>query len=114
MRVKQVRILNALYLGDVKYSRSGLADKLGHPDTNQLNQLVNGHGSFGDRLAAKLEDALGLPDGWMDTPHPGLWAHITTKDIDMNQVTRDILEGMSSSELANIVEAALNQIKSQS
>jgi len=33
---------------------------------SHLSQLLNDHGSFGEKIARRIEDAVGLPQGWMD------------------------------------------------
>ncbi|MBN49957.1 MAG: hypothetical protein CMN85_10480 [Spongiibacteraceae bacterium] len=52
-----------------KHSRGTIAQKMGYSDTNYVNQLYKGHGSFGGKTARKVESALNLPLGWMDELH---------------------------------------------
>lgn len=66
MDITQIRRANLQLLADHAESRLELAAKIGYADTNYLNQLLSGHGSFGGRTARKIEQALGLKDGWMD------------------------------------------------
>jgi hypothetical protein len=68
MEIKQIRIQNLSFLAD-KLGRSVVAAKMGYEDTNYLNQLCRGHGSFGSRTARKIEVALKLDVGWMDIIH---------------------------------------------
>lgn len=40
-------------------------------DTSFVNQLINKHCSFGEKVAWRLEVVIGLPAGWLDRePHP--------------------------------------------
>jgi hypothetical protein len=110
MRVKRIRQLNALYLADVKYGRAKLAEKLGHTETNQINQAVRGFGSFGDKFAAQFEDRLGLGEGWMDTPHPALWRQIDDKHVSDDEILDQLIQGMSTSDLARLVDKSLKRM----
>lgn len=68
MTRKQTRVNNLLLLSE-KYGRATIAERLGYEDTNYVNQLCRGHGSFGDKTAEKIESAFGLEAGWMDVAH---------------------------------------------
>jgi len=69
MDANQIRRLNINHLAEKLGDRGELARRLGYEDTNYLNQLCKGHGSFGDRTARKIEQSLGLKRGWMDHFH---------------------------------------------
>ena len=96
----------------MRHSRNQLAHLLGYPDVNYLNQIVKGHGAFGPKTAARFEDKLKLGEGWMDTPHPALWAELGEDKVDMEEVIADILEGMSTKDLATILDMSLSRLKS--
>jgi len=68
MTVNEIRRNNINTWAD-KLGRNLLAQKLGYPDTNYINQLCSGSGSFGSRTARRVETALSLPIGWMDIAH---------------------------------------------
>lgn len=86
MDANTCRRLNIRYLADHKYSRNFVADKLGYIGTNYINQLCGGFGSFGSRTARKIETVIGLPKGWMDSPHTDLYS------------IRDLAEGLDITE----------------
>lgn len=71
--LKKIRVANLSYWADFQ-GRQALGKKVGDDDCNHLNQLLNGHGSFGDRVAEKYETALNLPPLWLDVPHINLWS----------------------------------------
>ena len=63
--INKTRIANLKVL--VKgYSRIEFAKKIGYQNTNYLNQLLIGAGSFGNTTARKIEKNLGLPEGALD------------------------------------------------
>lgn len=101
MDVKDVRVLNARYLAD-KYGRDKLAEMLGKEDTNHLNQLVGGHGSFGRKVAAQFEEALNLGSLWMETPHPGLWGE---SEAEKQKYIDSICEGLSPADVPYFLTA---------
>ena len=68
MTVLEIRRANINYLAN-KWTRKELAKRLGYNDTVYVNQLCGGHGSFGNRVARKIEEKLGLGHGWMDKPY---------------------------------------------
>ncbi len=37
---------------------------------NQINQAINGKGGFPEHMAKTVEEAVGLPFGWLDQPYP--------------------------------------------
>lgn len=67
MEIKDIRKHNINLLAG-KYGRTAIADKLGYPDNNYVNQLCGGHTNIGSRTARKIEAAFGLATGWMDYP----------------------------------------------
>lgn len=68
MEIKEIRIENLNLLLET-YSRKQLASEMGYQDTNYLNQLCGGHGSFGSATARKIERCADLTKGWMDVRH---------------------------------------------
>lgn len=79
MNLREIRRLNALVQEKLAGERKELAKLLGYDDTNQLNGVFSGANSFGDRLTARFEKHLNLPEFWMSTPHPALWAELDEK-----------------------------------
>ena len=69
---RQIRSYNLLHWAD-RLGRSELGAKVGDPQCGHLNQLLKKHGSFGNKVADKYEEALKLPPLWLDTPHMELW-----------------------------------------
>lgn len=67
MEIKDIRMRNLNLLAD-QHGRTAIAEKLGYPDNNYINQLCGGHTNLGSRTARKVESAFGLPTGWMDYP----------------------------------------------
>lgn len=65
MDVTAIRVSNINVLAE-RYGRAQLAARLGYDDTNYLNQLCAGLGSFGNRTARKIEKQLELQHGAMD------------------------------------------------
>ncbi len=70
MDIKQIRTTNLR----VAIGMAGSQDKLAeaaNTSPSYLSQILNPtHKSqVGDKLARKIEDALSLPHGWMDTDH---------------------------------------------
>lgn len=110
MDVKKIRLFNAQYLGNMKFSRQHLADLLEYADTNYLNQLVNGNCDIGDNTARRFEKKLNLGHGWMDHPHPSLWVQA---GIEHTEFASDLLDGMSASDIAAFIEEALSILKSR-
>ena len=68
MTVTQTRFKNMTLLSD-GISRDVLARKLGYHNTNYVNQLLSGHGSFGSNTARKCEKAFNLAEGSLDDPY---------------------------------------------
>lgn len=85
MQVLEIRRLNLRYLAESKYGRATLAEKLGYPDCNYLNQLLTGHSVVGEKTARKIEERLGLLPGWMDAPYLPGWP-----DGDMDRWWKDV------------------------
>lgn len=89
MDVETTRRLNINYLAN-KHGRGALAELLGYDGTNYLNQLCGFFGSFGSRVARKIEIKLGLPRGWMDNTHPDLYdPDELTKTAGISRKIRD-------------------------
>ncbi|MFI2810162.1 LexA family protein [Microbulbifer sp. JSM ZJ756] len=68
MEIKDIRRDNLNLLAG-EHGRTTIAQKLGYPDNNYINQLCGGHTNIGNRTARKIEAALDLEKGWMDYPH---------------------------------------------
>ena len=68
MEIKEIRIENLNLLLESN-SRKNLAESMGYSDTNYINQICKGHGSFGSATARRIEAAIQLPKGWMDVRH---------------------------------------------
>ena len=63
--------LVAITSGDRPVSFTDLARALGKPKMrSHLSNIAAGSKGMGDSLAANIEQALGLPSGWMDRQHP--------------------------------------------
>ena len=104
MDVVEKRRLNIVYLADKKYGRAMLAEMLGYQDTNYLNQLCKGFGSFGGRTARKIEVKLGLTHGWMDDIHP------ETMDSADKKIQRDVVDSMLQTITTNEARELLDDI----
>jgi hypothetical protein len=96
MTLKEIRVRNGFYWAE-KYGRTKLAEMLGYPDVGYLNQLVKGHGSFGDKTARKFEQAIGLDELWMDRPHPELWG---IPDENLERYFDEMISGMTPDQLS--------------
>lgn len=68
MENKEIRRANLAALIESHGSIRALADKVGTAP-NYLSEIKNRERDMGDRLARKIEGALELPTGWMDTSH---------------------------------------------
>lgn len=109
MEVREIRRLNVGYLTE-KVGRRVFADKLGYSDTNYINQIVKGHAKIGPGVSRRIEEAMDLPEGWLDAPHPDLWGK-TSEEVA--EYTREILESLSNSDLSRLIEQASIIIRSR-
>ena len=101
MDVTKIRMLNFLYLCDVKHTRGYVSEQLGYTDNNYLNQLCGGFGSFGNGVARKIEKALSLPHGWLDHLHIELYPDKVSREawpLDTDQEYIDFFTSMSAEE----------------
>ena len=107
MDVTDIRRRNAIYLGN-KHTRAKLAKMLGYEDTNYLNGLCaeRGH-NMGGRTARRFEAKLALPNGWMDVPHPDLWA---PGSDDRTDIINELIDGMTPDELIRTIELASKRL----
>lgn len=105
----EIRRRNALYYAD-KHGRSQLAARLEYSDTNYLNLICNGNSNMGARTARKFESRLGLPRGWMDLPHPELWADTPE---ELSAITESLLNNLSTSDLSRLIDMALGILKTR-
>lgn len=119
MNRKQIRVNNLLLLAE-KHGRSLIAERLGYEDTNYINQLCRGHGSFGDKTASKIEHAFNLETGWMDVKRDVLASEPgvvdTSSETDRYQLLLKIgklIEDFSPAELAEL-DARVELIRSRS
>lgn len=71
--VKEIRYRNFMYLANKYNGRAEFAEKLGYDKPNYINQIAARHLGIGPRTAKRIEDAEGLPRGWLGTPHPQKW-----------------------------------------
>lgn len=78
MEIKDIRRNNINLLAD-KYGRTAIAEKLGYPDNNYINQLCGGHTNIGSRTARKIEIAFNLERGSMDLLQRRYEAPLTQK-----------------------------------
>ena len=68
----EIRLSNLRHLaGPERGGQRSLAEKLGMGEA-QMSALLRKHKNIGSRLARKIEGHLGLPEGWMDSPHNDL------------------------------------------
>lgn len=74
MSVKDIRRQNFSSLLELKESRIEYAKKLGYESANYINQIASGFTGIGQKLASRIEEAEGVPRGWLSEPHPELWA----------------------------------------
>lgn len=106
MENKEIRRLNLTYLAEKKYGREVLAQKLGYPGANFVNQMTGGFANVGDKVARKIEERLDLPEGWMDRPCVSGW------DVpDAERYYREALSDAPTPLLAALVSEALRIIK---
>jgi phage repressor protein C with HTH and peptisase S24 domain len=75
--IKEIRRENLKFLVEQAGSRSEFvnnekAEKL-NLTYGYVGSLINGHSSFGDSAARKIEKLTGKPENWLDVPHPELW-----------------------------------------
>lgn len=110
MDSKEIRRRNLLYLADVKYNRRVLAEKLGYGDSSYLNQLAAQHSKMGDRTAKKIEQVLGLDDGWMDTVHPNLW---DSQSHPIKAVAQEIFDSYSDEDLWILIQLIQEELRSR-
>lgn len=108
MENKEIRRLNLLYLAEKKFTREALADKIGYPNTNFINQMTGGFAKIGDRVARKIEVALGLPEGWMDRPYMAGW-----NIEDAERYYKEALKDAPTAVLASLVDEALLILKTR-
>lgn len=107
MDIKEIRVANLNFWAD-KLGRGILAEKLGYPDTNYLNQLCTGNGSFGNRTAKKIEKRLQLENGWMDRVHtivsyPSGETHQSPVDATSGkQIIEDITQGFTETDFQEL------------
>lgn len=68
--LKEVRLLNARRLQEIAGGQKVICEKLGKSQS-QVSAFMGANPSkgIGDKVAQQLEDAFGLPRGWMDVPH---------------------------------------------
>lgn len=117
MEIKEIRVHNLLLLAE-KFGRNIVAERLGYSDTNYLNQLCSGHGSFGNATARKVEKAFGYSTGWMDNFHksldePAKTTTNTQKDTDRYKLLLklgQLIEDFSPAEVAEL-EAQVELIR---
>lgn len=108
MENKEIRRLNLMYLAEKKYGREVLAQKIGYPNTNFINQMTGGFANIGDKVARKIEEKLEMPDGWMDRPCVSGW------DVsDAERYYKEALQDAPTSLLASLVDEALRIIKTR-
>ncbi|MBN3839242.1 hypothetical protein [Burkholderia sp. Ac-20349] len=68
IRIKQVRLDNFLLLA-ADYPKIADFCRVIQIQPSYYSQVKRGTKVIGDDLAARIETALELPQGWMDTPH---------------------------------------------
>lgn len=110
MKLKEVRLLNFLYLADRVHGRQKLATLMGYDDTNYMNQIAGGYSNIGDPTADKIERAAGKPSGWMDTPHPSLWGRDSMEAL---KFAEEMLKNLASADIAQLIDLSLKEIASR-
>lgn len=113
MNLREIRRLNGLVQEKLAGGRKDLAKLLGYYDTNQLNGVFSGANSFGDRLTARFEKHLGLPEFWMSTPHPALWAELDEKyrnGRDANDFVYETFAGFDRKQLEAAITIAAHML----
>lgn len=73
MENREIRFNNFAYWAN-KIGRAELAERAGWEGPGYVNRIMGGYDNVGARTARKVERVLGLDKGWMDLPHPSLWA----------------------------------------
>lgn len=95
----EIRRDNARRLAEEVGQPADLARRLGMSDS-QMGQLIgrNPVRNIGPRVARRMEEACGKPEGWLDVEHsvvePG-----SLRDLQLQEATR-ILQGLSDAELS--------------
>ena len=116
MEAAEIRMINFQYLCDTKYSRAYVAEKMGYPDTNYVNQLCGSFGSFGTPTARKAEKAFDLTPGWMDNLHPSLYPDKVDRaswPLSTSQEYIDFFSSMTDSERAEAMAYVLGMRSSR-
>lgn len=68
MNVKQIRVLNLKrFIKEKADEKQAKFSELYGLNKGHVSQMVTGHRDMGDKVARKIESALGLPPGAMDT-----------------------------------------------
>ncbi|NSX16913.1 hypothetical protein HTY52_22740 [Cupriavidus taiwanensis] len=104
----EIRRENARQLAAEVGQPADLARRLGMSDS-QMGQLIgrNPVRNIGPRIARRMEEVCGKPEGWLDVEHlevePG-----SLRDLQLQEARR-ILEGMSDADLSR----ALGWLQSQ-
>lgn len=88
-RVKNLQLLCGTHGRDI------VRVKCGYDDTNYFNQLFSGHGAFGNRTAAKIENAMDLPLGWLSKERPSQWGEECEATLEQFDAVLDELISMS-------------------
>lgn len=105
----EIRLENARRLASEVGQPADFARRLGMSDS-QMGQLIgrNPVRNIGPRIARRMEEVCGKPEGWLDVEHhavePG-----SLRDLQLQEARR-ILEGMSDSDLSR----ALGWLQAQS
>lgn len=98
--VKEIRYKNFMYLANKYNGRAEFAEKLGYDNPNYINQIAARHLGIGPRTASRIEDAEGLPRGWLGTPHPQEWGVEIKEEHVPYDVGSSLLLGRKVSELS--------------
>jgi len=73
LTVREIRHKNFMYLANQYNGRAEFAEKLGYDNPNYINQIAAEHLGIGHKTAKRIEEAEGLPAGWMSRPNYEEW-----------------------------------------
>ena len=80
-----------MYLANQYNGRAEFAEKLGYDSPNYINQIAAGHLGIGHKTAKRIEEAEGLPSGWMSRANYEEWG-VTAPDslLPVSSLVREI------------------------
>lgn len=95
----EIRRENARILASEVGQPADLARRLGMSDS-QMGQLIgrNPQRNIGPRMARRMEEACGKPEGWLDVEHSAVEPG-SLRDLQLQEASK-ILQGLADAELS--------------